>query len=195
MTDLVIQKGKTFERVIRWESQPFIYVPITGVQLKAPVEIIAPTHNIPDGWRVIVVSVKGTTELNTIKPPKAKDFKRVTVLGPDLVALNTVNASEFSEYIEGGYLQHYTPVDITGFIARMMIKDRVGGTILHGMSSTSGEITLDAVLKTITLTIPALTTQIFPWTKGVYDLEMESPAGVVTAILSGEVEATEEVTV
>ena len=52
----------------------------------------------------------------------------------------------------------------------------------------------DNAAKTITLTIEATATDDFAWTKGVYDLEMISATGKVTAILSGRVSVSKEVT-
>lgn len=65
---------------------------------------------------------------------------------------------------------------------------------LYRLSSPSAGIVIDNTAKTITLSIPATTTDDFTWTKGVYDLEMVSATGTVAAILSGKVIVTREVT-
>ena len=101
--------------------------------------------------------------------------------------------------MSGGILQFNTPVDLTGYVARMKIKDKVGGTVLA--STEAGDtpldilsIALDTAKSTITLTISATATAALIWTKGVYELEMVSSTGVVTAILSGKVTVAKEVT-
>lgn len=192
--NLRIQQGKTFTRVIRWETDPLQYAAITAIDQAAPVEITAPGHGIPDGWPVAVVSVKGMTEINAKNlPPRSDEWHRAYVVGPDTIHFADVNAADYHAYVSGGYLMSYTPVDLVGFTARMKIKDRIGGTVLASFESPT-DITIDTANYTITLVIAADATAAYTWLDGVYDLEMVSPAGVVTAILSGEVSVRPEVT-
>ena len=76
----------------------------------------------------------------------------------------------------------------------MAIKDKIGGTVLHSMTTENDGIALNNTKKTITLTVAATETDDFVWTRGVYDLEMVSPTGVVTALISGRVSVSKEVT-
>lgn len=204
--DLTIQQGKTFSLVIRWETEPIIYKPITAISFAfgAPRLTVA-GHGCPAGWRAAVTRVKSPKQINAENnPPKASDYQAVTVIDANTVEFNNLapfddNGNEWPAYTDGGFLQYNTPVDITGYSARMKIKDKAGGTVLA--STEAGDsplnvltITLDAANKTITLSIAATATDDFAWTKGVYDLEMVSPTGVVTTILSGKVTVTKEVT-
>lgn len=195
--NLTIRQGETFLRVIRWETPPFIYKPITAITKSAPVSITATAHGLKTGWRAVVVSVVGMDEINAHHtPPREHEFKQVTYIDDNTVQLNTVNTSEYDTYVSGGYLQFYTPVDLTSYTARMTIKNKVGGTTL--MSLTSGapdnRIALDNVNHTVTLTISAADTAAITWKTGVYDLEMVSPSNVVTTIFSGNIVVTQEVT-
>lgn len=193
--DLVIAKGKTFTYVVRWESETISYAPITAATQAAPVVLTSPAHGIPNGWRAAVVSVKGMVQLNAANdPPKDKDYHAVTVVGANQVALNAVNSSGYKPYTAGGYLQFFTPIDLSGYTARMSIKDKVGGTELIRLDTTNSRIELNNTDKTITLTISATDTAAMAWSKGVYDLELVSAAGVVTALLAGRVTVTTEVT-
>jgi hypothetical protein len=193
--DLIIEQGKTFSQVLRWEAPPIIYAPITGITQTAPVRITAPLHDCPPGWRVAVVSVKGMSQINAQNsPPKAADYHSATVIDPNTVELNDVNAADFKAYASGGYLQFNTPVDLTGYSARMSIKDKVGGTELLALNTTNGRITLDNTVHSITLTLAAGDTAALTWKKVVYDLELVSPGGVVTALLAGAVSVSKEVT-
>lgn len=204
--DLTIQQGKTFSLVIRWETEPIVYKPITDISLAfgAP-RLGVPGHGCPAGWRAAVTRVKSPKQINAENnPPKASDYRPATVIDANTVEFNDLapfddNGNEWPAYTDGGFLQYNTPVDITGYSARMKIKDKVGGTVLA--STEAGDsplnvltITLDAANKTITLSIAATATDDFAWTKGVYDLEMVSPTGVVTTILSGKIAVTKEVT-
>lgn len=147
--DFVITQGKTFSQVLRWEAPPIIYKPITAISKVAPVSITAAGHSVPSGWRVAVVSVVGMTEINAKNtPPRATDYHQATVVDPNTVALNDINASGYTAYVSGGYLQFNTPVNLTGFTARMTIKDRItapnllvcttGGTTGLTLPTTAG---------------------------------------------------------
>jgi len=193
--DLIIQKGKTFSKVLRWESLPFLYKPITAITKAAPAVITSAVHGIPDGWRVVIVSVQGMTEINALNtPPRDSDYHKATLVDANTINLNDVNSAEFTAYTSGGYIQLRTPVDLAGFTARMQIRASLTATafLLELVSPT--DIVLDNVAKTITITIAAAVTAAITWKTGVYDLELVSAGGVVTQLLSGTVTVVEEAT-
>lgn len=194
--DLVIQKGKTFERVVRWETEPFVYSAISSITQSAPAQIGSGGHGVPNGWRVAIVSVQGMTEINARhSPPRGSDFHKATVLDGNNIELNDMNSSEFTAYESGGFIQFYTPVPLAGYTARMHIRSSLtAATTLLELTTTNGRIVLDDLLKTITLTISAVDTAAITWKAGVYDLELVSGSGVVTQLLSGNIIVTEEVT-
>lgn len=199
--DIEIRQGETFQRIIRWEKPPFIYIPITAIAKVAPVLITAPAHGLVTGWRTLVVSVLGMDDVNSPihVPPRDTDFTQVTVVDVNTLTLNAVNAAGFSAYVSGGYLQFYTGEDLTGYTARMSIRNSIGGALI--MSLTSGapdnRITISTVTRTITVTINAADTAAYSDISSrydVYDLEMVSASGVVTTIFFGKVTLKKEVT-
>jgi hypothetical protein len=199
--DLVIHKGKTFSTVVRYEAPPIMYLPITGIDNVAPVLIKSVAHGIPDGWRVAIVSINGMGELkNTAFDAEGQPTitHQATVVDVDHICLNKINAAEFAPYDDSGYIQLNSPVDLTGFTARMSIKDVIGGTELLRLDTTltppQPRIAIDAAAYTITLTISATDTAGLAWTTGVYDLELVSASGVVVEVLNGTVTAVDEVT-
>lgn len=192
--NIVIEQGKSFSLPCRWEGKPIIYRPITSISQTAPVEIEALGHGAPAGWRCTVVSAKGMTQINASSPPKDDDYHPVTVLSNNSVSFNDVNAAGFSAYTGGGYLQFNTPIDLTGYTARMTIRDKVGGTELFSLTTENSRIIVDPVNFKITLVITATETAAFTWAKGVYDLEVVSATGVVTALMAGSITVTKEVT-
>lgn len=194
--NLDIRQGETFQRVIRWERLPFIYKPITAIANDAPVEITAVGHGLAVGWRTALINVEGMIEINARHdPPRSSDFHQVTVVDADNITLNDISAADFSPYTSGGYLKFYTPVDLSGYQAKMEIKDRIGGTILETLSTgLDARIALDNNNHTISLNIAATDTAAFSWLRGVYDLEMTSPSAVVTTIYTGSVRVIREVT-
>lgn len=192
--DLVILQGKTFTLALRWETEPIVYKAITGITQTAPARLTVPGHGVPDGWRVAVTNVKGMTEINAeANSIRDRDYHAATVIDPNTVELNDVNAAGFRQYASGGYIQYNTPVDITGFTARMAVKDKVGGTVLFSLTTENARIVLDPVKRTVTLTVSATDTAALTWIKGVYELEMVSAAGVVTTLLAGSIKVTKEV--
>lgn len=194
--NLVIERGKTFTQDVRWEQEPFLFSPITSISKSAPVRITTSApHTIPNGWRVAVVGAKGLTNLNAgSNPPKDVDFRKATVVDATTIEFNELVSTEWSAHTAAtGHLQFYTPTDLTGFTARMSIKDSAGGSLLHSLTSASG-ITINVAGKVISVSIDAVTTAGFAWTSGVYDLEMVSAGGAVTAVIAGKVSVTPEVT-
>jgi hypothetical protein len=85
-------------------------------------------------------------------------------------------------------------VNLTGYTARLKVKDKYGGTQLLSITS-SDSITLGGAAGTITINVAAATTAALAApASGVYDLELVSGAGVVTRLLEGTVKIAPEVT-
>ena len=199
--DLTLQQGKTFSLVLRWETEPIVRKAITGISFAsgAPRLTVA-GHGLADGWRCSPYAIKGPIQLNAeSNPPRGGDYHPATVVDADTVELNDITpcdeqGNEWPAYVSGGFIQYNTPVDLAGYTARLAIKDKIGGTVLHSLTTENNGIALDNTAKTIALTIAATDTDDFAWTRGVYDLELASSTGVVTALLTGKVSVTKEVT-
>lgn len=195
--DIEIRRGATFVLPVRWETEPWLYAAISSIALTAPVAITSAAQAIPDGWNVAVVDAKGLTQLNAKNnPPKASDMRRATVVSSTVVQFNEISAAAFGKHTPStGYLAWMTPHSLDGYTARMQIKDRVGGTVLLSLTSAvDGGITLDDTGKVIEITITAEQAESITWTSGVYDMELVSAGGVVTALLEGAVAVGTEVT-
>ena len=205
--DLPILQGKTFSLPVRWENGDLVVrKPITAISLAfgAP-RLTVTAHGIPNGWRAYVNRAKGMTQINAANNPlRASDFHACTVIDANTIELNGIdpvddNGKEWSAYTDSGFLNWNAPVDLTGYTSRMKIKDKVGGTVLASTDVLDAPkhvltIAIDTTAKTITLSIQATDTDDFAWKTGVYDLEMVSASGAVTAILTGKVSVTREVT-
>jgi hypothetical protein len=191
--NLQIIKGKTFKPVIRYETLPFIYKPISAIAQQAPARITAEGHNLTEGWRTAIVSVKGVTRINSKNtPPKDSDFYKVHFIDQDTIEINSLNLSEDRPYISGGYLQYYTPFDLSGATAEMKIRN-ASGDVIATLSSAGNSIILDNVAKTITLFLSATTTAAFTESSGVYDLELTKNT-IVYEVCRGSVTILNEVT-
>lgn len=197
-TDLVFVKGDTFLMAARWEQPKFVYSPISGIDQSAPVRITATAHGVPDGWRVAIQSVKGMTEINAASL-KDKDFVQATVVDVNTIKLNSVNALGYKAYAGAGVVVYRDPVDLTGYTARMQVREKVGGTLLASSEAADSPVniitlTVDNALKTVGIEVGATDTAALAWKKGYYDLEMVSSGGKVTKLLSGTITVTDEVT-
>ena len=87
-------------------------------------------------------------------------------------------------------------INLTSYTARMKLKSRFGGDTLVSLTDTDG-LTLGGALGTVAIVISAARTATLcdtDTTKGVYDLEVVSSAGVVTRLLEGTWVARPEVT-
>jgi hypothetical protein len=135
------------------------------------------------------------TQINALgDPPKASDYHKASVISSSIIQLDSVNAAEYKAYTSGGYLQFNTPVNLTGFTARMTIRDKVGGTQLMSLTTQNGRLVISTSEHSISIVIDATDTAAQTWSRAVYDLEVEDSAGVVTAILYGTAKITKEVT-
>jgi hypothetical protein len=87
-----------------------------------------------------------------------------------------------------------TPIDISGYSARMQIRKTYDTDPVISLTSASGGgITLGGVAGTIDITIPATITDDIEILRGRYDLELEL-SGVVTRLLQGVATISREVT-
>jgi len=125
----------------------------------------------------------------------AENYHQVTEVTANSLTINTVNSLAYKEYISGGVLEYNTPVNLTGYTARMQIRNKVDSTtsIIELTTENSG-IVLDNINKTILLKIPALTTSTFNFLNAVYSLELVASGGQVTTLVSGNITLVKEVT-
>lgn len=196
-TKITIVQGKTFSKVFRWAVEPFLYKAISGIALQAPVRITVAGHGLPDGWPVAPVSIVGTKELNATNGGDNfdTDYKRITVIDANMVEINSVNASGYTAYVSGGYLKTPTPMDLSGYSARMTIKDKEG-TVLATFTSDDGDFDIDNTDKKISLVISAAASEDYSVTafkKAVYEIEMYNGSGLVYQIAFGDVVLEKEI--
>lgn len=194
--DITILQGKTFSMVVQWQTTPLIYKAISGITRAAPPVLTVASHGAPDGWPAAVIGAGGMTQINAKNwPLRASDFKPITSLGASSLSFNDRSSERYTAYTSGGYLVYYTPVSLSGFTARMQIRESVESTTtLLSLTTENSRIALDNTAKTITLTISATDTAALDFSTGVYDLELVSGGGVVTELLNGNVLLDTEVT-
>lgn len=176
---LIIKRGATFLRKIRFEQLPHRYLPISAISQSAPCCITCPAHGVQPGQRVAVVSVIGMREINAGNPPQQSEYWRATVVDDDTLELNELNSADFSAYKGGGYVQCYTLLDVTGMTARMAFKDKIGGDEFFRLSSDNGGIVVSPTDQYITLHIDAVQSATLDKRIAVADLELVDASGQI----------------
>lgn len=202
--NLEIIQGSNFTKEFRWGTDELIYKAITGATQSLPCRLTVSGHGAPNGWPVAISGIRsGMTQLNapswnktSQKQIKTSDYLEATNINSNTIELNKINSSGFNAYTNGGYIQYYTPVDLTGYTARMQIRASVSSnTFLLELTTANGRIILDNTAKTITLSLTATETAALTWVKGIYaSIEMVSAGGQVTALAQGSVVVKKEAT-
>lgn len=194
--NITILQGATFTRILRWDDGTPVYKAITNIQQVAPAEITCPSHGVPSGWPVAIVSVKGMTQINTPNPDRVTKYTPAEPVDADNLLLPYVDASGYKKYTTGGYIRYRKPVDLTGFTGRMMIKKNKqdpAENALVSLTSISG-ISIDVAASTITITIDASITETLDVQNAVYDLELVSPTLQVYRLVEGVAVISKEAT-
>ncbi len=86
-----------------------------------------------------------------------------------------------------------TLVNLTGFTAKLQLRDTMTGIVLDEFTDTTG-LTLGGTLGTITWTMTASETALYPVGTLAYDLRLTSSGGTVTYLLYGHVSVHARVT-
>jgi len=186
--EILIVRGSTLTMLLRWETEPRISKAISAISLASGWPRLTVTgHNLPDGWEAGVSRVTGMKQINS-----GDKAYRCTVIDPNTLELNGITPAdeqgkEWPAYISGGWLEYATPVDMTGYTARMKIRDKEGGILLASTEVADAPlniiaITIDNAAKTILLRISEPNTKAITFKGGVTDLEMVSPTGIVTKL-------------
>ena len=203
--DITILQGSTFNVPVRWmDGDRIIRKPITGISIAsgAP-RLTVVGHGCPNGWPSAVTLVKGMTQINAKNAdPKGNDYRVTTVIDTDTLEYNAVspvddNGREWPAYTSGGFVQWFSPMDLTGKSASMVIYDKKGGTVLASTEAAHAPLdvitaTVDAVNKVIAYSIKSSDTAGFNWKKGVYEAEVYSTADDKQRIAEGEVTISRE---
>lgn len=187
--NLKIYQGSTFRETLRWETAEKVYVPIANISRTAPMVVTAPSHGVPQSWRVRITNCLGMVQANT------SDYVPASSVTPDTITFNSTNAIAYTPYTTGGVLEYNKPVDLTGYSARMQIREKISSTeFLLELTSVNGGIALDNITKTITLSISAEQTAQLNFNSAIYSLEIVSSNGEVQPMLYGSVVLVKEVT-
>jgi hypothetical protein len=86
-------------------------------------------------------------------------------------------------------------IPLTGYSARMQVRASIASPdVLLELTTTNGLIIITPNDGKIELRCTPSVTSAITWSRGKYDLELVSPAGVVTRLLYGNISVSKEVT-
>lgn len=195
--NLLVLQGSTFSHVLSWGADPPTLKPITGISKAAPPVITAPAHGLVANWPVWIADVQGMKQINNPFGPDESpdnDPYTVAIIDSSNISLQGQSSISYTAYLSGGYLLYFPPIDLSGYTARMQIRQpKASSTIILELNTSNGGIVLDNVGKTITLVMTAVQTAALTFGVADYDLEMIS-GSTVTRILQGKISLSTEVT-
>jgi len=87
-----------------------------------------------------------------------------------------------------------TPINLTGYIARMQIRRSQGATASVSISTESGGITLGGTAGTVSIVLTDDQTDVLQPKSAVYDLELEAPNGDVYRFIQGRITVDPNIT-
>lgn len=112
-----------------------------------------------------------------------------------------MTAGHYDLYIEKGSTLRRTftlledddaDIDLTGYTARLMVRNRTSDE--EALIDWTDHLTVQGPEGVVELLLTDDETEAIEFTRGVYDLEIESPAGETTRVLEGAVSVLEDVT-
>lgn len=193
---LHIVRGKTLTKVIRWETTPMVSKPITAISLASGFpRLTVPGHGLTNGWRAAPFGVVGMKQINAANtPPRDSDFRECTVIDANTVEFNGLipvdeSGREWPAYVSGGFLTYYTPMDLASYTPEVVIKDKIGGTVLLSSRASDAPLNLltaskDNTTKIVAVTIPADVAAAITWKKAVWEVEMRASASDVKPLIA-----------
>lgn len=193
--DIEIIQGSQFVKSIHWYGGGKVYDTIDGVTVGHPTVITVTGHGLPSISKtpISIGGVKGSAKVLNTGEDEC-----------DMVLATHIDANSFSVPIptvgkvyeaNTGYIEWYSPKDLTNFTARMQIRASVDSTdTLVSLTSGGGDIVISLPDAKITMTIATAVTETLDFDTAVYDLELVDSSGEATRILEGEVTLSKEVT-
>ena len=194
--NIAVKQGATFALTLKYGQPQFAVKAITGITKSGQAVVTATGHGLTIDWPVWVVGVAGMDQINHRSDELKSACAAYYAYYVDANSLRLdLDTTRMGAYTSGGEVLYHPPVNLTGYTARMQIRETLESTtVLHEMTTEDGGITLGGAAGTIALTISATDTAAFTFDSAVYDLEVISGAGVVTEVLRGDVYLNDEVT-
>jgi hypothetical protein len=191
--DFPIIQGATTVEGFNWYGGGKVCKPIATLTVGCPTTVGITGHGLPaeSPTPVYISHVQGATRANTVKNPVHATYIDASSFYLDADTVDQVYKANT------GILTYFAPKDITGYTARMHIRENIDDAVeLLELTSAAGEITLSVPDARIVVTITAAVTELLTFDEAVYDLELVSNdlVPVVTRLVEGIITLHKEVT-
>jgi hypothetical protein len=180
-----LRRGASANIPIRIETGTLAFKSITGMSNTAPLRVTCVGHGLPEGWRVAFMNTPWD-EINTAwDSMNDSALRAITVVTADTFDVVGLNSAGFTTYTSGGQIAYYPSLDLSQFSsARMDIKTKVGGTLLGSYTTANGLLQLDTVNKVVRFIPTVADTLLLKAGSWVFDMELVTAGGDVTAACS-----------
>jgi len=201
--NLEMDQGATFTTTFNWYGGGKFMAPIEDICIGYPTRITVTDHLLPSNsdTPVIISGVEPSAD-NDQASKKRMELLNSTELG--IAEVIYVDANNFDVPISTvkcnwetgtGEITWHKPTPITGFTARMHIREKWHSTdFIHELTTENGGITLTVEDASIQIDITAADTTAFTFNIAVYDIEMISPTGEITRVVEGTIKLIKEIT-
>lgn len=182
--NLTIRRGASSDIPIRIETDELIYRPITAMTNGAPLQITAPAHGLPNGWRAAIQNAGGSSEINLPWDRlRDADLRKIAWIDADHFTFPEINSSAWRAYTSGGQVVYYQPLDLSAFSsASMDVRAAVGESLLAHYSTAAGTLEIDTANSAIWMRLSVTDTESMPAADLVFDIELTRSAGGVIAL-------------
>lgn len=189
--DLTINQGETFTKAVNWYGGGKVCKLIENLMPGCPTQITITAHGLPiaSDTPVFIKHVKGATRANT----SADTPVVATYIDADTFYIDADTVAQVYT-ANTGLVTYFAPKNLTGWIARMHIREEIDDTIyiLELLSPT--DIAISTNDAKITITISATATAALDFDEAVYDLELIDASSNVTRLIQGTIKLCREVT-
>ncbi len=186
-----VQYGTTVRRVLYWQAANLIYVPVTAIATRAPLQLTVTDHGMPDRWPVALAGFPKSANINANhSPPEAEEMWMAKAVDDDTIEINLLNANGWNALQDGATIIYREPVSVDGYVGVVEFTSHEGSDdILLSVSSEPG-LVFDDAYKTVTWSITPEQLAELPASCR-FRLLATSPDDYVTQIDSGEINISE----
>jgi hypothetical protein len=189
---LDMEQGATFNYTFHWYAGGKFMAPIEDICIGYPTRIKVTAHGLPtiSDTPVILSGIGGAEILNS------HDLGIEEAVYVDVDHFDIPQSTVKDTWKVGsGECTYHKPSDITGYTARMQIREKWHSpNFIHELTTQNGGIVLTVEDAGIAINILPAVTEGFTFNIAVYDIEMISPVGGVTRIIEGTITLHKEVT-
>jgi DUF4097 and DUF4098 domain-containing protein YvlB len=90
--------------------------------------------------------------------------------------------------------RNFKPIDLTGWSAKLQVRETIAGSVVLEASTTNGRIVLGTVNGVIQIDVPVDVVNALTFTQGIYDLRLTNALAVPIRFIEGRITVSPGVT-